>query len=198
VKSDKGRTRQVEKNGRYIEELFPGLKDIESSEIREKVISVWLDAWKECEFDKIEDLSQWEPIKEKLNISNVEHTNQVVACAIAIAGVVKREQGVRIDMDTLIASAILHDVDKLLIFHPSTGKTTPMGGFLAHTAIGCHLALKAGLPLEIVHAIASHSRNYSSTPPNSAEAAILYHADHVVTETWRMSRDIEVSFDLKP
>ncbi len=188
----------MEKDGKYIEELFPRIKDIKSSGIREKVISVLLDAWKESDFDKIEDLSQWEPIKERLKISNVEHTNQVVECGLAIAGVVEREQGVEINMDTLIASAILHDVDKLLIFHPSTGKTTSMGGFLAHTTIGSHLALKAGLSIEIVHAIASHSSNYSSTPPKNAEAAILHYAEHVVTQTWRISRNIEISFDLKP
>ncbi len=188
----------MEPKGKHIQELFPRINDIKDSELREKVISVWLDAWEESDFEKIEDLSQWEPLKERLKISNVEHTNQVVECAIAIAGVVEREQGAELDMDTLIASAILHDCDKLLIFRPSTGKTTRMGNYLAHTAIGCHLALKAGLPMEIVHAIASHSSNYSSMPPKSAEAAILYHADHVVTETWRISRNIDLSFDLKP
>ncbi len=187
----------MEPKEKHIQELFPRINDIKDSELREKVISVWLDAWKQSDFDEIAAISQWEPLKEKIRISNVEHTNQVVECAIAIAGIVESEQGVDIDMDTLIASAILHDCDKILIFHSSTGKTTRMGSYLAHTSIGCHLALKAGLPIEIAHAIASHSSNYSSTAPKSVEAAILYHTDHVVTETWRISRNIELSFDLK-
>lgn len=180
----------------YIQKLFPRINDITNSEVREKVISVWLEAWEESDFDRIEDISQWEPLKQRLNISNVAHTNQVVECAMAIASVVERDQGVEIDRDTLIAAAILHDIDKLLIFHQSTGRTTHMGTHLAHTTVGSHLALKAGLPVEVVHAIASHSSNYSSISPKTPEAAILYHADHVLTETWRISRNIDISFDL--
>ncbi len=72
--------------------VLPRKSKFLSLDIREKVISVWWDAWKESAFAKIEDLSQWDPAKEKLNISNVEHTNQATECAIAIAQVVEREQ----------------------------------------------------------------------------------------------------------
>jgi len=84
------------------------------------------------------------------------------------------------------------------MFYPKTGKTTPMGNYLPHTGIGSYLALKADLPLKIVHAIAAHSPNYSSIPPKTIEAVILYHADHVLTETWRTAKNIDLSFDLKP
>jgi len=114
-----------------------------------------------------------------------------------MASVIEREQGVKVERDTLIAGAILHDIDKLLIFHQSSGETTHMGMHLAHTTIGAHLALKAGLPLEIVHIIAAHSSNYSSLSPRSPEAAIVYHADHVVTETWTMEKNIDISFALR-
>ena len=181
----------------YIKRLFPRVNDIKDVEIREKVISVWWNAWKESKFSKIEQVSQWEPSREKLNISNVEHTNQVVECALAIAGIVEREQNLTINMDKLIAASILHDVDKILMFDPSTGDTTPLGTYLPHTGISAHLALQAGLPADIVHAIASHSPNYSSVPPKTIEAVILHDADHVVTKTWIISRNIDVSFDLK-
>jgi HD superfamily phosphohydrolase YqeK len=181
----------------YIKKLFPRVSDIKNAEIREKVISFWWDAWKESKFSKIEHLSQWEPSREKLDISNVEHTNQVVECAIAIAQVVKREQNLNINMDTLIAASILHDADKILMFDPSNGNMTHLGTYLPHTGIAAHLALQAGLPLDIVHAIASHSPNYSSVPPKTIEAVILYHADQIVTKTWTISRNIDISFDLK-
>jgi len=183
---------------KHIRELFPRLNDIKDLEIRKKVISVWLEAWQESEFENIADMSQWEPQKDVINLSNVEHTNQVVECAIAIARVVQTEQGIAIDMDTLMAAALLHDVDKLLMFAPQTGKTTPIGNFLPHTGIGSYLALRADLPLRIVHAIAAHSPNYSSIPPKTIEAVILYHADLVLTETWRTAKNIDISFDLKP
>ena len=181
----------------YIKKLFPRINDIKDAEIREKVVSVWWEAWKESKFSKIEQVSQWEPSREKLDISNVEHTNQVVECAFAIAQVADREQNLNINMDTLIAASILHDIDKILMFDPSTGDTTPLGNYLPHTGIAAHLALQAGLPIEIVHAIVSHSPNYSSVPPKTIEAVILYNADHIVTKLWTISRNIDVSFDLK-
>lgn len=188
---------KVEEKEHYIQGLFSGINDINDPDIRKKVIDLWWGTWKESDFERIEDLSQWQSAKEKLDISNVEHTNQVVACALAMASAVERIQGVKVDRDTLIAGAILHDIDKLLIFHPSSGETTQMGMNLAHTTIGAHLALKAELPLEIVHVIAAHSSNYSSTSPKSVEAVIVYHADHVVTETWAITKNIDISFSMK-
>jgi hypothetical protein len=68
---------------------------------------------------------------------------------------------------------------------------------MAHTTIGAHLALKAGLPLEIAHAIGSHSSNYSTISPRTPEALIVYHADHTLTQMWAISRNIELSFTMK-
>jgi len=84
-----------------------------------------------------------------------------------------------------------------LIFRQSSGETTHMGKHLAHTTIGAHMALKAGLPLEIVHVIAAHSSNYSSISPKSVEAVIVYHADHVVTEAWTLAKKVDISFSMK-
>jgi putative nucleotidyltransferase with HDIG domain len=187
----------VEEKENYIQRLFPRINDINDPDIRKKVIDLWWGTWKESDFENIEDLSQWQPMQEKLDISNVEHTNQVVACALAMADVIERDQGMKVARDTLIAGAILHDIDKLLVFQQSSGETTHMGTHLAHTTIGAHLALKAGLPLEIVHVIAAHSSNYSSILPKSVEAAIVYHADHVVTETWTIAKNVDISFTLK-
>ena len=184
----------MEEKENYIQRLFPRVNDINDDGIRKKVIDLWWGTWKESGFEKIEELSQWQPVKEKLNISNVDHTNQVVECALAMADVVEGNQGVKIERDTLIAGAILHDVDKLLIFHPTTGETTRMGKHLAHTTIGAHLALQAGLPLGIVHTIAAHSSNYSSISPKSLEAILVYYADQAVTETWRIAKNIDISF----
>lgn len=187
----------MQRKEEYIQKLFPRINDIKDAEIREKVVSVWWDAWKESKFARIEDLSQWEPSREELNITNVEHTNQVVECAIAIAQVVERKQSIKINMDTLIAASILHDADKILMFDPSTGNTTPLGTYLPHTGISGHLALQAGLPVEVVHAVASHSPNYSSVSPKTPEALILHSADHIMTTLWTISRNVNVSFNLK-
>ncbi|MFH1672038.1 MAG: HD domain-containing protein [Pseudomonadota bacterium] len=187
----------MEEKENYIQRLFPRVNDINDDGIRKKVIDLWWGTWKESDFERIEDLSQWPPVKEKINISNVDHANQVVECALAMADVVERDQGVKIERDTLIAGAILHDIDKLLIFHQTSGETTRMGNHLAHTTIGAHLALQAGLPLGIVHTIAAHSSHYSSISPKSIEAVIVCYADQAVTETWRIAKNIDIPFTMK-
>ena len=187
----------MEEKENYIQRLFPRVNDINDDGIRKKVIDLWWGTWKESDFERIEDLSQWQPVKEKLNMSNVDHTNQVVECALAMATVVEGNQGTKIERDTLIAGAILHDIDKLLIFDPTSGDTTLMGKHLAHTTVGAHLALQTGLPLGIVHTIAAHSSNYSSMSPGSVEAVIVYYADHAVTETWKIAKNIDISFSLR-
>ncbi len=51
---------------KYIEELFPRIKDIKDNDLREKVISVWLKAWKMSDYKRIEDHSSWPPASEKI------------------------------------------------------------------------------------------------------------------------------------
>ena len=181
----------------YIQKLFPRINDIKNHDLKQKVAAVWIDAWKAGKYEKIEDLSQWEPAREKINISNVDHTNQVIECGLAVAEVVERTQKVVIDRDVLIAASILHDVDKIMMFNPAGGESTPEGKYLPHTGLGSGMALNAGLPIEVVHAIAAHSPNYSSVKPKTPEAVILAGADHLVTTVWTVSRGVEISFGLK-
>jgi len=187
----------VEEDQKYIEKLFPRINDIQDNEVRGKVAALWLDVWKRSKFEKIEDLSQWEPEREKINLSNVDHTNQVIECALAAAKVAEEVQKISIDKDTLIAAAILHDVDKILMFDPSRREVTPVGNYLPHTGVGSSLAMEAGLSVEVAHAIAAHSPNYSSVPPKTLEAVILANADHLVTTIWNLSRNVEISFSIK-
>ena len=181
----------------YIEKLFPRLNDIKDDELKNKVALLWLKAWKTSRYEKIEDLSQWEAEREKINISNVDHTNQVVECALAAAEVVERAQKVSVDRDVLIAASILHDVDKILMFDPSNGESTPEGKYLPHSGLGSGMVMNAGLPLAVAHAVAAHSPNYSAVKPKTPEAVIVAAADHLMTTVWNVSRNVEISFAVK-
>ena len=180
----------------YIEELFPRIRDIKDDDLRNKVINVWLKAWKMSDYKRIEDHSSWPPEREKIQLSNVEHTNQVVECAIAVAKVIEQTQKIKINLDTLIGAAILHDVDKIILFHESTGKLTPFGKLLTHTHLGSFLALEENLPSEVVHAIGAHSPTYSKDSPQTPEALIISKLDPLMMFNWIMSKKIEVSFSI--
>jgi putative nucleotidyltransferase with HDIG domain len=181
----------------YVKSLFPRLGDINDDTIREKVINVWLRAWELSDCNTIEDISAWPPEQEKLQLTNVEHTNQVVECVIAVADVIYNTQKVKVNMDYLIAAAILHDVDKILLFKKETGQLTPSGKFIAHISLSISLALEQGLPLEVIHAIGTHSPNYSAMPAKTHEALILSRADKMMMDNWIMSKKIDISFKLK-
>lgn len=177
---------------------FPRIKDIRSGELRDRVCRAWLSAWQSSDCELIEDASQWEPARQALDISNAEHTNGVVECALSIADSIEASQPIRIDRDILIAAAVLHDLDKICLFRAEDGSPTEICKNIGHVSYGVHLALAAGIPVEAVHAIAAHSPTYSSVSPRTPEAVILRHADELFTRLWIFQRGCRVSFDIEP
>jgi putative nucleotidyltransferase with HDIG domain len=186
----------MEEKRTYIKALFPRIEDIKDEDLRKKVVNVWLKAWEMSDCDKIETSSAWPPEKAKIQLSNVEHTNQVVECAIAVAHIAERTQKIHTNLDYLIAAAILHDVDKIIQFKEETGQLSTFGQLFSHTSLGICLALEQALPLEIVHAIGTHSPIYSKHPPKTHEALILFHVDKMMMQNWLMSRKVDVSFKI--
>jgi len=186
----------MEEEKKYIEKVFPRIKDIKDDHLRKQVTNVWLKAWKMSDYRRIEDHSAWAPAGAKLQLSNMDHTNQVVECAIAVAQVIEKTQKIKIDLDCLIAAAILHDVDKIILFHESTGKLTEFGRLLTHTHLAHFLALEENLPPEVVHAITAHSPTFSRESPKTPEALIISRLDPLMMLNWTMSHKIEVDFTI--
>lgn len=186
----------MEEEQNYINMLFPRIKDIRDEALRNKVVNVWLKAWEMSDCDKIETSSAWPPERAKIQLSNVDHTNQVVECAIAVAHIIEQTQQININLDYLLAAAILHDVDKIIQFDKETGQLTSFGQLFAHTSLGISLALEQALPLEIVHAIGAHSPIYSKNSPKTHEALILYHVDKMMMQNWLMSKKADISFKI--
>jgi putative nucleotidyltransferase with HDIG domain len=177
-----------------VKNLFSGLAQIDDREIREKVVDVWVKAWKASNFKTINSPNQWEPNRDEIRASNLEHTNQVVQCAIAMAKVLEEIQKIKINLDYLIAGALLHDVDKFLIFDSRTAGFSSLGKQFNHTFLSGHLALAAGLPPEVVHIVVAHSPNFSAIEPQSVEALIVRLADHLMGGSWNMKRKIKINY----
>jgi putative nucleotidyltransferase with HDIG domain len=158
--------------------------------LREGVIRTWLLAIEESEWEKIEDQPFWPGQVEY--ISGVSHARFVAKISIEISNVILGESELcpdaRIDLDTLIAGALLHDVGKLLEYsgppNPK-GERTQLGQNLTHMTLGAYLATKAGLPPMIAHCIEAHSETWPDPRrifKRSYEAEIIKRADllHVV------------------
>ncbi len=176
----------------HISRLFPAIRKIQNEGIREKVILTAYHAWKGGNFEHIEDAHQWEPVRSRISYTNVEHTNQVCQASEKMADLLEEMLKIRIQRDNLLAGAILHDVDKLVIFDARSGGFRESGGKLKHAETGASLARKEGLPEEVAHIIEAHSPTYSSTPPKTMEALIVHVADLLIARGVYIAKGLDL------
>jgi len=115
-------------------------------------------------------------------MTNVQHCRGVARIGMGIAraliGGTDVAPGTAIDLDVVIAGCLLHDVGELLEYDSQSdqaGTKTPLGKYIMHHILGAHLAIKAGLPAEVVHCIESHREPDSFE--RSYEAKIVLYSD---------------------
>jgi len=113
-------------------------------------------------------------------ITFMEHKRCVVHIARRAAESMREFMGrsLAIDMDIVIAGAILADVGKLLEYENVDGKTrqSERGEFLRHPFTGVALAMECGVPDRVCHIIAAHAAE-GDLVKRSTEATIVHHAD---------------------
>jgi putative nucleotidyltransferase with HDIG domain len=172
-----------------IHRLLPEVDQVRGHALRKGVVTVWQEAihlggWKVGDLEEI----PFTLLIPDCEIGLILHTRAVTRTAIGIAQTLLDHYGgaISIDMDILIASALLHDVGKLLEYSKE-GETvvkSKKGALLRHPFSGQALAYKHGLPHEVLHAIAYHSKE-GDLGKRTAEAIIIHHADFVNFEPLR-------------
>ncbi len=156
-----------------IEGLIPEIGDIGDVGLREQVVLVWEVALERSAFESLDGIP-FTLLIEDLDDTLIEHTGRVTRAAMAAA----RARG-DLDMDTVVAGAILHDVGKVLEYEPGPdGKVgkSEMGRRLRHPVSGAALAQELGLPLAIVHIIAAHAGE-GNMVARTPEAILIHHSD---------------------
>jgi putative nucleotidyltransferase with HDIG domain len=157
-----------------IMEIFPEIGRIESQEMRSQVVRAWQGA---MEMSQCNDLRtvMWTLAVPGLTSTLVEHTRKVTRMAEAVA----REHG-SLDVDLVIAGAILHDIGKVLEYAQVDGRTVKSeeGKGLRHPVSGAGLAMKFDLPYELVHIIANHSKE-GDFVARMPEAILIHHVDFI-------------------
>jgi putative nucleotidyltransferase with HDIG domain len=161
--------------------LWPELEWIESAGLRESVEKTWVRAL-ELSPLTADDL---ERIPFTLLVPNcpstfMEHKRCVVHIARKSAEAMKEFLGkaLSIDMDTVIAGAILADVGKLLEYEKVDGESrqSVRGKLLRHPFTGVALAMECGVPDDVCHIIAAHAGE-GELVKRTTEAIIVHHAD---------------------
>ncbi len=163
--------------------IMPEFKLIKDSKILKKTINVWIEAIKKSGWT-FDDLRQmpFTLLIERTSVNIIEHTRAVTRCALEIAEVFGKEydEKIRVNLDYLLAGALLHDVGKLFEYKKVKGKfvKSEEGKLLRHPISGAIFASQHGLPKEVVHIIASHSKEGDGAR-STVEAVIVNHADFV-------------------
>ena len=96
-------------------EAFPEINEIKNEELREKVVKTWVTAMERGGWRDLRGIPYTLVVDTKREF--VEHTRMVTKTAMAAAFA----RG-DLDMDYVIAAALLHDVGKLLEFTVKDGK----------------------------------------------------------------------------
>jgi putative nucleotidyltransferase with HDIG domain len=171
--------------------LWPELMWIRDEELREKTANTWELALSKSVLTP-EDLQKI-PFTllagPDMKVSFMAHKR----CVVHVA----KESGekmnsffageLQVDMDVLIAGAILADVGKLLEYElDKEGKSFQgkYGKYLRHPFSGVSLAEQCGVPPAVCHIIATHAGE-GDMVKRTVEAYVVHHADFMTFEPFR-------------
>jgi len=171
--------------------LWPELQWIQDADLREKTARTWELALEKSVLtpDDLEKIPFTLLAGPDLKVSFMTHKR----CVVHIA----REAAIRmneffggdmpVNMDVLIAGAILADVGKLLEYElDKDGKSFQgkYGKYLRHPFSGVSLAEQCGVPAEVCHIIAAHAGEGDKIK-RTVEAYIVHHADFMTFEPFK-------------
>lgn len=172
------------------QDLWPELEWIKDTELRAKVTNTWALALQESVLTP-EDLNTI-PFTllagPDLKVSFMDHKRAVVHIARDAGNKFNEffKTDLPVNMDVLIAGAILADVGKLLEYEMKDGKSVQSmyGKYLRHPFSGVSLAEKCGVPAEVCHIIATHAGE-GNMVKRTTEAFIVHHADFMSFEPFK-------------
>ncbi len=172
-----------------VRRLWPELQWIKNAALREQTAKTWERAFQLSPLTP-EDLDR---IPFTLLIPNcpttfMEHKRCVVHIARRSAEAMHEFMGcsLQVDIDAVIAGAILADVGKLLEYEVVDGqaKQSKRGEYLRHPFTGVALAMESGVPDAVCHIIAAHAAE-GNLVRRSTEALIVHHADFMAYEPFK-------------
>ena len=170
-----------------VKRIWPELEWIQDLDLRERTTDCWVRA---CESSPLtpEDLESI-PFTLKVPdcpVSFMAHKRLVVHVSRDSARSMREFFGAALplDMDVVVAGAILADVGKLLEYEgdgAGGSRQSARGKYVRHPFTGVALAMECGLPDAVSHIIATHAGE-GDMVARSTEAWIVHHADFMTFE----------------
>lgn len=175
-----------------VERAFPELADVKDGSLRSGVTEAWAIAVEENGVESLESVPWLPSVQSELGLSDetlVEHTRDVYAAATALGESLLERRGVDLQMDFIRAAGLIHDVSQLAEF--DGWDATPVYELIGHPYYAMYVMERAGLPVEVQHAVLAHSP-FSNVEPATMEAVVLNRADYAVARSirWRVFDDL--------
>jgi putative nucleotidyltransferase with HDIG domain len=178
--------------------LWPEIDWIQNPLLREQVTATWATALERSPLQP-DDLKR---IPVTLLVPNcpitfMEHKRCVVHIARKSAQAMQEFMGraLPVDLDTVIAGAILADVGKLLEYEVGPdghSRQSERGEALRHPFTGVALALECGVPDAVCHIIAAHAAE-GDLVKRTTEAFIVHHADFMAFLPFKNTKNIKLN-----
>lgn len=178
-----------------IKAIWPEIEWVENKDLKEKVYQCWIYAVENSPLSP-EDLEvvPFSLLIDDCKISFMNHKRTCVQLAVEIGKIMERnfKDDVKLNWDYLIAGAILIDVGKLLEYERNEFglATSKFGELVRHTFSGVSIADRFGLPAEVQHIIATHSKE-GDLGKRTIEAQIVHHADFVSFEPFQKAKTLK-------
>jgi putative nucleotidyltransferase with HDIG domain len=179
-----------------IKRLWPEIDWIEDLQLREQVTETWTKAFERSALQP-DDLNQipFTLLVANCPITFMEHKRCVVHIARDSARAMRDFMGraLPVDVDRVVAGAILADVGKLLEYEigpDGQSRQSERGEALRHPFTGVALALECGVPDAVCHIIAAHAAE-GDLVKRTTEAFIVHHADFMAFLPFRNPKNIK-------
>ncbi len=172
-----------------VKKIWPEIEWIKDQKLKNKVLDCWVYALEKSVLT-IKDLETipFSLLAKNCKVSFMNHKRTCVKLAVEMAKTMKDNFGdeIKINMDFLIAGAILIDVGKLLEYTKVKSKivTSKSGELVRHPFSGQAIAARFDLPNEVQHIIATHSSE-GDLGKRTVESIIVHHADFVSFEPFK-------------
>jgi len=180
-----------------VERLWPEIQWIEGPKLREQVTLTWIKALERSPL-KPDDLNHipFTLLVPNCPVTFMEHKRCIVHIARKSAEAMQEFLGgaLPIDIDSVIAGAILADVGKLLEYElgpDGKSRQSERGEALRHPFTGVALALECGVPVAVCHIIAAHAAE-GDLVMRTTEAYIVHHADFMAFLPFKNPKNVRM------
>ena len=118
----------------------------------------------------------------------LQHTIGVTRLSMTLCDLVEGVYGGKVDRDTVVAGALIHDIMKIYTYEPrgdGSYMSSALGEKVDHLTLLVAELYKRGFPVDVVHVAASHHGDVSPVKPKTMEALIVSIADLADSELSR-------------